>query len=394
MAAAHLTAAKETTMTKIDPGNAAWLRAHNDRTAFRLLIEHGPLTRAQLGELSGMSKPTASQMLARLERAELVHAVGEASGSRGPAAVSYGIRTDRTTGVAVSMLADSLQCALVDATGTEHPIVEVPLTGEPRGPEDDIRRAIEAATAAGGAALSTVEVVTVGVQAAVWRERDSLSLTNTLPGWPSEGARARIESALGVSATIENDVNLAAMAERASGVARDASTFVLLWLGDGIGAGVDLGGTILRGISGSAGEVGYLSLPAGADGAAADATDLLGAPAIAALLGFDGVAEYSRALERLAAGDPALATIADRIALAIDPVLAVLDPQMVVLGGPTGVAGGGALASLVDARIAREAHPVLAVKASSTGSSAVLLGARQLLADQIRERLEARILAG
>ena len=45
-------------MTQIDPGTSAWLRAHNDRTAFRLILEHGPLTRTQLGELSGMSKPT------------------------------------------------------------------------------------------------------------------------------------------------------------------------------------------------------------------------------------------------------------------------------------------------------------------------------------------------
>ncbi len=381
-------------MTKIDPGNAAWLRAHNDRTAFRLLIEHGPLTRAQLGELSGMSKPTASQMLARLERADLVHAVGEASGSRGPAAVSYGIRTDRTTGVAVSMLADSMQCALVDATGTEHPVVEVPFEGVDRSPERDITRAVEAACAAVGSERAAVEVVTVGVQAAVWQERDTLSLTNTLPGWPSDGARGRIEAALGVSATIENDVNLAAMAERAIGVAQDASTFVLLWLGDGIGAGVDLGGTILRGVSGSAGEVGYLSLPAATGASGVDATDLLGAPAICALVDPSGDVAYADALARLAGDSGALAAVADRIALAIDPVLAVLDPEMVVLGGPTGVAGGDALADLVDDRIAREAHPVLAVRASSTGSQSVLLGARQLLAGQIRERLEARILAG
>jgi len=378
---------RETTMTQIDPGTSAWLRAHNDRTAFRLLLEHGPLTRTQLGELSGMSKPTAGQMLARLERAELVHPVGEASGSRGPAAVSYGVRTDRGTGVAVSMLAGALQCALVDATGAEHPLVEVPLS-DTRGPEADIGRAIRAACAAVGADEGAVEVVAVGVQAAVWQEHDTLSLTNTLPGWPEAGAAARIEAEVGVAVTIENDVNLAAMAERASGVATDAASFVLLWLGDGIGAGVDLGGVVLRGVSGSAGEVGYLALP-GPTGAV-DATDLLGGPAIGALLGTG----YADALTRLAGDAAALATVADRIALALDPVLAVLDPAMVVLGGPTGVAGGAALAALVDQRIAREAHPVLEVRASSTGPSAVLLGARQLLVGRIRERLEARIVSG
>ncbi len=52
----------------------AWLAARNDRTAFRLLLEHGPLTRSKLGELSGLSKPTATPVLPRLERVGLIRA--------------------------------------------------------------------------------------------------------------------------------------------------------------------------------------------------------------------------------------------------------------------------------------------------------------------------------
>jgi predicted NBD/HSP70 family sugar kinase len=376
-------------MTQIDPGTSAWLRAHNDRTAFRLLLEHGPLTRAQLGELSGMSKPTATQMLTRLERAELVHAVGEASGSRGPAAVSYGVRTDRCTGVAVSMVADALHCVLVDATGKGHPSAVVTLAEGARTPEDDIRRAIDAACRAAGADTSTVELVVVGVQAAVWADRDAISLTNTLPGWPAVGARARIESEVGVAATIENDVNLAAIAERAAGVAHESSSFVLLWLGDGLGAGIDFAGVIHRGFSGSAGEVGYLALPS--EAGAVDVTELLGGPAIAALV---GASSYPDAVVRLSEDPAVLAVVADRIALALDPVLAVLDPELVVLGGPTGIAGGDALADLVEHRISREAHPALVVRSSATGEASVLRGARHLLVERIRERLESRIAAG
>mgnify|MGYP000998191126 CR=1 FL=1 len=90
-------------------GTPTWLRAQNDRTAFRLLLEHGPLSRTQLGELSGLSKPTAGQMIARLERVGLIGPVGEITGSRGPNAVAYGVRRDTLTGVAVSILADRLQ---------------------------------------------------------------------------------------------------------------------------------------------------------------------------------------------------------------------------------------------------------------------------------------------
>ncbi|MCS4275271.1 putative NBD/HSP70 family sugar kinase [Mycetocola sp. BIGb0189] len=382
------------TQTHIDPGTSTWLRVQNDRTALHLLLTHGPLTRAQLGELSGMSKPTAGQMLARLEGAELIAPVGEVSGSRGPTAVSYGVRADRITGVAVSMHAGFLEAVLVDAIGTEHPIAKIPLAGRKRSPEGDIRAAIDAACAAAEVSVDAVAAVAVGVQAAVWRERDRLSLSDTLPGWPATGSRERIETALGIDITLENDVNLATMAERAAGAAQDASSFALLWLGEGLGVGVDLGGVLHRGAAGGAGEIGYLAAIRPDTGEPADTTDLLGGPAVLELLGLPRTGDYAEAVRGLGDDPAALEALADRVALALDPVLAVLDPALVVLGGPTGVAGGDVFATRVARGITSDAHPELAVRTSLTGPSAVLWGARQLLVDQIRQRLEARILVG
>ena len=52
------------------PGTPSLLRAINDRAALELLLDRGPLTRAELGELTGLSKVTASQLLARLDTPE------------------------------------------------------------------------------------------------------------------------------------------------------------------------------------------------------------------------------------------------------------------------------------------------------------------------------------
>ncbi|MFJ6427428.1 ROK family protein [Microbacterium maritypicum] len=377
-------------MSQIDPGTSAWLRTRNDREAFRLILEHGPLTRTRLGELSGMSKPTATQMIARLERAELVLPVGEIAGSRGPSAVSWGVRTDRVAGVAVNMLDGSIQAALVDAAGSAYPIVELPVEGEERSPERDISRAIDAACGAAGADRRTVETVTVAVQAAVSRGQDTLSLTDSLPGWPGFGARARIEAELGVSVTLENDVNLATMAERAVGVAQEVDSFAFLWVGVGLGVGVDLGGTIHRGAHGSAGEIGYLTVAAGPGAPGAVTTDLLGSQIILDLLG-DRERGYADGIRALADDEQVLQTVAERIALTIEPVLVVLDPAMIVLGGPTGLAGGRRLAELVAERAANDERPVPEVRVSGTGESAVLVGARRLLVEQIRALLEERI---
>ncbi|MGI9822639.1 ROK family protein [Agromyces sp. Marseille-Q5079] len=381
-------------MSQIDPGTPTWLRAHNDRTAFRLLLEHGPLTRAQLGALSGMSKPTAAQMLARLERVELIRPVGEVSAGRGPNAVSYGVRDDRITGVAVSMLADAIHAVVVDATDAEHPIAEIRLDDGGRTPEADVRRAVEAACVAAGVDEATVSNVVVGVQAAVNVAGDTLSLTDTLPGWPATGSRARIEEQLGLTAVLENDVNLAAMAERAAGSAADAATSVLFWIGHGLGVALDFGGTVHRGAAGGAGEVGYLSVPRGAGAIEPDADDLtalLGGRAVARLLGATAGQGLADVLDRLDGDEAALDAVADRVVVALEPVLAIVDPDLVVLGGPTGSAGGAPLARRVAARIDRQSHPDLTVLPSATGDQPVLLGARRLLVERIRDLLEADI---
>ncbi len=66
---------------------------------------------------------------------------------------------------------------------------------------------------------------------------------------------------LGRPVTIENDVNLAAMAERAVGAAQGVEDFVLVWIGVGLGLATVLGGRPHRGVGGAAGEIGYLPVP-------------------------------------------------------------------------------------------------------------------------------------
>jgi len=391
-------------MTTVDPGTPTWMRTHNDRTAFRLLLEHGPLSRTNLGKLSGLSKPTAGQMILRLERVGLIEPVGEVAASRGPNAVVYGVRRDVMTGVAVSILADTIEAVLTDPIDSDRPVVVIPLAGAERSPENDVSAAIDAACAAAGIARSSVSVVAIGVQAAVDVAADELSFTDTLPGWPRQGARARIEAATGMTVVLDNDVNLAAVAERALGSVRDATSFAYLWIGDGLGVGLDIGGSIERGASGGAGEIGYLEVPRSAaalDPDAADVTDLLGGPAIARLVGAPGAA-LRDALAGVAREDAVWESIADRIALVLGPVVALLDPAAIVLGGPTGVAGGDRLADLVQGRIddvhysrpdVRAARPHIAVRASTTGAQSILLGARRLLVAHIRAQLEAAIAA-
>ncbi|NUU05802.1 ROK family transcriptional regulator [Leifsonia sp. C5G2] len=370
-------------------GTPGWLRETNDRTALSLLLEHGVLTRNRIGELSGLSKPTAAQMVARLETAGLIHAVGEVSGGRGPNAASYAVRTDRMLGVAIDIDAEALRSTVVDASGEERPIAVTPLAG--RSPEDDVRAAVDAACAAAGADADRVGAVCVGVQGALDPRTDELTYIETLPGWPKQGIRRRLEDALGLAVRIDNDVNLAALAERTDGAGRDTGGFALLWMGDGLGLSVDQGGTVHRGASGGAGEIGYLPIPHSAaelDADARDLQDLIGGPAVTALAAAHGLgADLTGDTD---ARDAFLLELARRVAVGVVPVLALLDPELVVLGGPTGFAGGPRLAELVTREL-RPAWGERSVVATGVAAHPVLRGAREHLVGEVRDALFAEV---
>jgi predicted NBD/HSP70 family sugar kinase len=163
------------------------------------------------------------------------------------------------------------------------------------------------------------------------------------------------------------------VAERAAGAAAGADGFALLWMSDGLGVAIDLGGVVHRSASGGAGEIGYLPPPASAaefDPAAEDLTDLVG----------------RGAFERLG-GIQALDVYAERVALVAAPVLAVLDPELVVLGGPIGIAGGERLAELVAAHLAATSRWTPEVRPTGITSQPVIGGARRVLVHRIREHL-------
>src|SRR5918998_2652811 len=100
------------------PGTPRLLRALNDRAALELLLANGPLTRAQLGEMTGLSKVTASQLVERLEERGLVRRVGEQAGGRGPNAQLYAVTPGSAHVVGVEVGPDQVTAACADITGT------------------------------------------------------------------------------------------------------------------------------------------------------------------------------------------------------------------------------------------------------------------------------------
>jgi glucokinase len=85
--------------------------------------------------------------------------------------------------------------------------------------------------------------------------------TSYLMGWRDVPLRAMLEDALRIPASVDNDVNLAALGESCFGAGRGVREFVFLAIGTGVGAGIILKGELFQGSAWTAGEIGYMLVP-------------------------------------------------------------------------------------------------------------------------------------
>jgi predicted NBD/HSP70 family sugar kinase len=382
-----------------NPGKPALLRVLNDRAALSLLLDFGPLARNDIADRTGLSKPTAGEIIRRLELAGLIQESGTAeSGRRGPNAVLYEV-TDRSLAVAVDVQYVDIRSVVVDARGRDYPVAVHRMTGEQAAGDarEILAAAVARAAAEAGIEPGNVAEICVGVQAAVDHARDAIAFADGYEGWPRVGVAETLSRELATNVTLENDANLAALAERAEGAGAGRESFALLWLAEGVGLALDIDGALHRGARGAAGEIGYLNPPAGVavNGTELpDISDLVSSDAIATLGGEHGLvepgADWRRVLEALSAIDPDhpfLTALAERIAYTAMPAMAVADPEAVVLHGPTGVAGGAALAEAVTAWLRADGRWSTPFVAPALADGAVLRGARRLLIGRLRAAL-------
>ena len=384
------------------PGTPRLLRALNDRAALELLLARGPLTRAQLGELTGLSKVTASQLVERLEERGLVRRVGEQAGGRGPNAQLYAVTPGSAHVIGVDVGPERVVAACADITGAINSQVEQS-TKDTDDPVGVIHRAVVQAATEAGAEMSSVRRVVLGTPGLVDPASGEISFAWDLPRW-HRGLLDDLRRDLSTPVVFGNDVNLAAVAEQSVGAAAGVRDFVLIWIGRGVGLASVIDGRLHQGSTGAAGEIGYLPV-AGAEvprnsgkraakGAMRGAFQgIAGGEAVKAIgkkYGFRGneaADVVHAAVASGEAGEPALDELASRLALGVAATCVVLDPPLVVLAGEVSQAGGPSLAERVEREVAAITLVSPKVVITQVESEPVLHGALHTALDAVRDEV-------
>ena len=362
------------------------IRAMNEQLLLEHIRQRGPCSRAELARVSGLSKPTVSLALDNVERAGLVRTAGQRTGVPGRSARLYEIRPDAGLVLGLDIGHEYVRGAIADLSGEirarqslrAHATSVAGRVAELVGLADML---CEAAGASRPAITQTV----IGSPGVYDPRRNAMKLTGGLRGWDRPAALAGLREAFGPSLVMENDVNAAALAERALGHGREVEHFALVHIGTGIALGVVLGGQLLRGAHGVAGEIAFLPLTggAGADegevrrrGTLEAAASASGVVRAARRGGMRGPVSARRVFEAAAGGDErAMAVVAEEarlIAQTVCAVVTVIDPDLIVLGGGIGRAPG--FAEAVSAQLEQIAPVMPAIRVSALGTDAVVDG--------------------
>jgi glucokinase len=285
---------------------------------------------------------------------------------------------DGRAGVVLGIDFGGTKIALATATASGEPLRNTRIeTRASDGAAEVVRRAVEAANAL--VAATSGRLVAAGVSTFGVVRDGRIRLAPNVPGWEDLPLPAMLRDGLGVRALrVDNDVNAAAAAELHWGRLRGIETGLYVNLGTGTGAALIVGGRVIPGAHGAAGEIGYLLREphepgyfdgrapleeyASGSGLATRGSFLLGEPVTAANL-------FARREE------PAVAALLDDAARALGTAIAnlttFLDPERVVVGGGMATA---VLPALRDA-VARAVPFPPPVEAARFTDDAPLVGA-------------------
>lgn len=359
------------------------------RSVFRTLFSQGPATRPQLGAKLGLSRPTLSAAIAELHRVGYVEKIGEVQGAIGRKAAMYrlGVGAGHIIAVDAGSTHVRLRVSTIDRRLLHSRTYR--LSSSQRYLSEEISQAVaeevDAARAQADPSWGALRAIGIALPSRVVSKAAEASPTQ------QNVIFSHFVPPAGVPLLLENNVNCAAFAEHAYGVARDRTDFAYIQIGLKIGMGIVLRNQLLRGRNGAAGELSHLSFPWGPGLQ----------PKNGELEAYVGSEAFMDRLQRAwptDAGEPpqdpaqlfALAeqghpianehvrSHAEDIGAIVSSAVSIVDPGLVVLGG--GIGNNPLILPHVREVVKRLSYHT-EIETSALGPEATVLGIEMLAAD-------------
>lgn len=241
------------------------LRRHNLALVLRQVRDAGPRSRARLAAMTGLNKATMSSLVAELVDRGLLRDGGTERGGVGRPGQTVELDGTTVCGVGAEVNVDYLAAVALNLGGDVVGERRVAMSSVGLGPDlvlDRLVRIVAEVLDDVSAAGARPVGIAVAVPGLVDNRAERVAVAPNL-GWCEVDVVQSVRERLGgwsLPLVMDNEANLAAIAELASARAADRRDLLVLFGATGVGGGIVSGGQVLRGARGFAGEVGHITV--------------------------------------------------------------------------------------------------------------------------------------
>ncbi len=221
----------------------------------------GGITRADLARTLGLTRAALTIIVNDLAEVGLVREV-EAHHAGGRKPIVLEINPELGYVVGIDMGAAHITLILADSAGREIQVVDAPLNIR-EGPQVCLAQTdmhLKILLEKSGLSLDRIKAIGVGVPGPIVSEAGMVSGPPIMPGWDGFPIRDHLQGMWNCQVSLNNDSDLGALGEWAYGAARGERNVAYIKVGTGIGCGLLLNGQIYHGATGSAGEIGHITI--------------------------------------------------------------------------------------------------------------------------------------
>jgi predicted NBD/HSP70 family sugar kinase len=317
---------------------------HNQRVTLQAIRVSGPITRADLAEITGLTPPAIANITKRLIQENLVKEAGKVRGARGQPAIKLVINPDSWFSVGVNIDRDHITLVVLDFQGS----VRARASREVRFALPETVRSFYQRSINGllvKASIKASQLLGIGVACPDDIQRTEFpEQPDAYSSWGSVAVDGLFSGPLKLPVFVENDAAAAAMGEMQFGRGHQYQSFFYILITAGLGGGLVIDGHYFRGANGRSAELGWLR---GHDGFSRtrQLQNIVSVSALNTRLAAKGYRVSSpRALTRLDEGGRAVVEewLETSVEALLETTLAInclINPQAVLIGGrlPAGI---------------------------------------------------------
>jgi glucokinase-like ROK family protein len=222
----------------------------------------GGVSRAELAQRMELSRAAMTAIVNDLLGSDVIHETESRSAQSGRPPIILEINSNRGRVIGIDMGASHLSIILTDFGARVIDEIEIPFRVAD-GPDVCINQAnilMEDLLKKNQLTLENISALGIGVPGPIASDAGTVFAPPIMPGWDGYPIQARLEEKWGIPVSLNNDAELGALGEWAYGIGRAENYLAYIKVGSGVGSGLLLNGQIYRGATGSAGEIGHLTI--------------------------------------------------------------------------------------------------------------------------------------